>query len=112
MQTYVVSIGGKTVLAFRAGDDGKARAIMDERSMRSDLQTLTDMEGKPLWDGHSAIQVREATEAEHTEWERSRDQAIKDGEIDLNAGHDPDDWDIYFLKALRPKRRRRGRGVN
>jgi len=26
-------------------------------------------------------------------------QAIRDGEIDLNAGHDPDDWEVYFLEV-------------
>jgi len=29
--------------------------------MRSDLKVLVGMDGKPLWDGKSAIQVREAT---------------------------------------------------
>jgi hypothetical protein len=110
MQTYVASIGGKAVLAFRAEDDEQARAIMDESSMRSDLQTLADLDGKPLWDGKSAIQVQEATGAQHAEWEKSRDQAIRDGEIDLNAGQNPDDWDIYFLEIPRTRKGRRGRG--
>jgi hypothetical protein len=101
MKTYVASIGGNAVLAFRAEDDDQARAIVDnpEGSMRSDLQVLVGADGKPLWDGKSAIRVREATPAQHSEWEESRDQAISDGEIDLDAGNDPEEWNVYLISA-------------
>ena len=91
MNTYVAIIGGKAVLTFRAVDDDQARAMI-KGSMRSDLKVLVGTDGKPLWDGKSAIQVREATAAQHAEWKQSRDQAIRDGEIDLDAGNNPDDW--------------------
>jgi len=110
MQTYVAVIGGKAVLAFRAGDDEQAQAIVDGNSMRSDLQKITDMDGRPLWDGRSPIGVREASTAEHAEWETSRDDAIRDGEIDLDTGHDPDDWEIYFIEIPGTRRGRRSRG--
>lgn len=99
MKTYVASIGGKAVLAFRAEDDDQARAIIDddEGSMRSDLKVLVGTNGKPLWDGKSAIDAREATAAQHAEWKSSRDQAISDGEIDLDAGNDPDEWSVYLM---------------
>jgi len=99
MQTYVVSIGGKAVLAFRAEDDEQAREVAHSTSMQSDLRTLTDTEGKALWDGNAEIQVLRASVAHDAEWQQSRDQAIRDGEIDLNAGHDPDDWEVYFLEV-------------
>ena len=100
MKTYVARIGGKAVLAFRAEDDDEARAIIDdeEGSMRSDLKVLVGMDGKPLWDGESAVEVREATVAQHAEWKQSRDQAISDGEIDLDAGNNPDEWNVYLIK--------------
>ena len=103
MNTYVAIVGGKAVLTFRAVDDDQARAMIDDQegSVRSDLKVLVDMDGKPLWDGKSAIQVREATAAQHAEWKRSRDQAISDGEIDLDAGNDPDEWNVYLLGASR-----------
>jgi hypothetical protein len=106
MNTYVASIGGKSVLAFRAEDDDQARAIIDdpEGSMRSDLQLLVGTDGKPLWDGKSAIQVREANAAQHAEWEQSRDLAISDGEIDLDAGNDPDEWNVYLIGIPRTKK--------
>jgi hypothetical protein len=99
MKTYVARIGGKSVLIFRAEDDDQAQAIIDDHkgSMRSDLQVLVGTDRKPLWDGKSTIQVREATAAQHAEWEQSRDQAISDGEIDLDAGNDPDEWNVYLI---------------
>ena len=98
MKTYVACIGGEAVLAFRAEDDDEARAMIDDQEggMRSDLKALVGADGKPLWDGKSAIQVQEATAEQHAEWEQSRDQAISDEEIDLNAGDDPDEWSVYL----------------
>src|SRR6476646_7354168 len=89
MKTYVATIGGNAVLAFRAEDDEQA---------------LVGADGKPLWDGKSTIQAREATPAQHTEWEQSRDQAISDGEIDLDAGNDPDEWNVYLIGIPRLKK--------
>ena len=90
-------------MAFRAEDDDEARSIIGEEggSMRSDLRALAGMDGKSLWDGKSAIQVREATAEQHAEWKRSRDQAIIDGEIDLDAGNNPDEWNVYLLGVSR-----------
>jgi hypothetical protein len=103
MKTYVASIGGKAVLAFRAEDDDEARAMVDDQegSMQSDLKVLVDADGKPLWDGKSAIEAREATAAQHAEWKQSRDLAIRDGEIDLDAGNNPDEWNVYLIGAHR-----------
>ncbi len=109
MNTYVAIIGGKAVLTFRAVDDDQARAMTDDQegSVRSDLKVLADMDGKPLWDGKSAIQVREATVAQDAEWKRSRDQAIIDGEIDLDVGNNPDEWNVYLMGASRTNKVRR-----
>ena len=107
MNTYVAITGGKAVLTFRAVDDDQARAMIDDQkgSMRSDLKVLVDTDGKPLWDGKSPIQVREATAAQHAEWKRSRDQAISDGEIDLDARNNPDEWNVYLMSNPKTVRR-------
>ena len=106
MKTYVATIDGSPVLAFRAEDDDQARAMVDgpDGSMQSDLKMLVDADGKPLWNGKSEIRVREATPAQHTEWEESRDQAISDGEIDLDAGNDPNEWNVYLVTKPVKKR--------
>ena len=111
MQTYVVSIGGETVLAFRAEDDEQAREVAHSTSMQSDLRALTDTDGKPLWDGKADIQVQLASAVHDAEWKQSRDQAIRDGEIDLNAGHSPDDWEVYFLELHQTKKGRPRHGA-
>ena len=105
MKPYVASIGGNVVLAFRAEDDDEARAMIDDQDggMRSDLRALVGAEGNPLWDGKSAIQAQEATAAQHAEWEQSRDQAISDDEIDLDAGDDPDDGSVYLTSIPQTK---------
>ena len=105
MKTYVASIGGNAVLAFRAEDDDNARAMIDDQEggMRSDLKALVGADGKPLWDGKSAIRAHGATTAQHAEWEQSRDQAISDEEIDLDAGDDPDEWSVYLTSIPHTK---------
>jgi hypothetical protein len=109
MNTYVAIIGGKAVLTFRAVDDDQAHAMIDDQegSVRSDLKVLVGTDGKPLRDGKSAIQVRDATAAQHAEWKRSRDQAISDGEIDLDARSNPDEWKVYFRGFSRTNKVRR-----
>ena len=105
MKTYVACIGEEAVLAFRAEDDDEARAMIDDQEggIRSDLKALVGADGKPLWDGKSAIQAKEATAAEHAEWEQSRDQAISDEEIDLDTGDDPDEWSVYLTSIPQGK---------
>ena len=105
MKTYVAFVGDKAVLAFRAEDDDQAQAMIDdeEGSIRSDLKVLIGANEKPLWDGKAAIRVREATAAQHAEWEQSRDQAISGEEIDLDAGDDPDEWSVYLTSIPQTK---------
>ncbi len=109
MKTYVAMIGGKAIMAFRAEDDDQARAIIDDQdgSMRSDLKVLVGTDGTPLWDGKSPIETREANAAQHAEWERARNQAIRDGEIDLDARNDPDEWNVYLMSVSQTKKVRR-----
>lgn len=98
MKTYVACVGEEAVLAFRAENDDEAHEMVNDKegSIRSDLKVLIGADEKPLWDGRSAIEAREATAAQQAEWEQSRDQAISDEEIDLDAGDDPDEWSVYL----------------
>ena len=38
---------------------------------------------------------------------RTGDQAIIDGEIDLHAGNNPDEWNVYLMGASRTNEDRR-----
>ena len=68
-----------------------------------DLKVLVGTNEKPLWNGKSAIHMQEATAAQHAEWEQSRDQAISDEEIDLDAGGDHYEWSIYLTSVPQMK---------
>ena len=105
MKTYVAWLGGDAVFAFRAENDDEAHAMIDdeEGSIRTDLKALVGADEKPLWDGKSAIQLQEASAAQHAEWEQSRDQAINDEEIDLDAGDDPDEWSVCLRRIPQTK---------
>ena len=105
MKTYVACIGEEAVLAFRAENDDDAHSMIDdeEGSIRSDLTVLVGTDENALWDGKSSLQVREATAAQHAEWEQSRDQAISDERLDLDAGDDPDQWSVYLTRIPRKK---------
>jgi hypothetical protein len=105
MKTYVACIGEEAVLAFRAENDDEAHEMINDKegSVRSDLKVLVGTDEKPLWDGKSAIVMQEATAAQHAEWEQSRDQAIADEEIDLDAGDDPDEWSVYLTSIHQTK---------
>jgi hypothetical protein len=104
MQTYVATVGGTAIMAFRAEDEEQARAMIAEHNMRADLHTLVGPDGNPLWDGKSEIGVREATPAENTDWEQSRDQAISEDEIDVDAGDNPDEWEVYLIDVPSAKK--------
>ena len=80
--------------------------VIDDQdgSMPSDLKVLVDTDGKPLWDRKSPIEAREATAAQHAAWKQSRDQAIRDGEIDLDARNDPDEWNVYLMSIPQTKK--------
>jgi hypothetical protein len=47
--------------------------------------------------------LRDATAAQHAEWEQARDQAISDEEIDLDAGDDPDEWNVFLASIPQTK---------
>jgi hypothetical protein len=105
MKTYIACIGEEAALAFRAENDDEAHEMIgdEDGSIQSDLKALSGTDETALWDGKSAIKMRQATVPENAEWERSRDQAIGDEEIDLDAGDDPDDWNVYLNRIPQTK---------
>jgi hypothetical protein len=93
MKTYVAVIGGEALLAFRAEDDEQAQAIAgdDEGDVRTALLEVVRVEGTPLWDGSSPINVRPATDAEHKVWENETD-----------ADDDADIFEVFLIPIYDP----------
>jgi hypothetical protein len=99
MTVYVADIGGRGVAAFQADSDSDAELARD-RVFRDDLMVLTTG-GLPLWDGVSAIEIRQARSGEAAKWRASHARAISQGNIE---GAD-EAW-IAFLVALTDPHRR------
>lgn len=59
MSLFVAEIAGRGVVAYEAADADEARALLADRALLRDLCILQN-EGRPLWDGTSEINLREA----------------------------------------------------
>ena len=81
MTVYVADIGGRGVAAFQADSDSDAERLARDRVFRDDLMVLTTG-GLPLWDGVSAIEIRQARPGEAAKWRASRARAISQGNIE------------------------------
>jgi hypothetical protein len=82
----------------------RRKKIVAVGSVSCDLIPLNGTPCNARGRGGATIQVREATAAQNAEWEQSRDQAISDGEIDLDAGNNPDEWNGVFRSNAPLKR--------
>jgi hypothetical protein len=102
MTVYVADIGGRGVAAFQADSDSDAERLARDRVFRDDLMVLATG-GLPLWDGVSAIEIRQARPGEAAKWRASRARAISQGNIE---GAD-EAW-VAFLVALTDPHRRDG----
>jgi hypothetical protein len=97
MQTYVAEVAGRAVIAFRAKDEIEAQKWIDtEEDVRSDLAVLEN-EGRPLWDGETAIVVRAATFAEKAAWTR-KSVELSEEEGDYN----PNDTLAFLVPITDP----------
>jgi hypothetical protein len=106
MKTYVAEINGEAIMAFRAEDDVGALAFVNEENgdFQLGLYDVVRADGKPLWDGESAISPRLATAAEHDQWLNVRNAetgAAADGkQIDPEMGGDLDDFSVYLIPVI------------
>jgi hypothetical protein len=71
MAVFVAEINGQGIIAFSQPSADNALAWADDEAFRSDLTFLEGEDGRPLWDGHSEIYVREADPEEAERWEAS-----------------------------------------
>jgi hypothetical protein len=102
MPVYVAAIGLRGIAAFHANDDSAAALRVRDCSFRDDLMVLATA-GRPLWDGVTAIDVREALAGEDVKWRASRARAVRQGNIE----HEDDAWIAFLVPLNDPTRRRR-----
>jgi hypothetical protein len=89
MKYFTVEIGGRPIACFRSEDQEDAEHFFEAEDFREDLTILLS-DGKPLWDGRAALNLREANAAEKGEV----DQAY---EFDADLQKEADDEFVVFL---------------
>ncbi len=67
MTVYVAEIAGRAIFAFDAPDADAAKARLSDREYLGDLYVLQS-DGHSLWDGRTAIEMREAVAEEAEVW--------------------------------------------
>jgi hypothetical protein len=74
---YVAEVAGRPMFALNAPNRDAAEATLAEPGVRLDLQQF-HAGGAPLWDGVSAMVLRDPTDPERALWEASFFKAIRD----------------------------------
>ena len=99
---FTLEIDG-TAIAVINGDEATARDLFTCDGFKEDIRTLT-VDGKPIWNGTSALTVRAASQDEIDEFDEAiaADQGEGDFEPDPQHANDAsddeeDEADIVFL---------------
>lgn len=98
---FTLEIEG-TAVAVINSDEASAKDLFTCVGFKEDIRTMTS-EGKPLWNGTSALTVRPATEDEIEIFEDALAEDDGEGEFTEDAHHsdadsdDEDEADIVFL---------------
>ena len=92
MTIFVTEINGQGIFAFSQLTMDVAQALADDEDFLADLMFLQGEDGRPLWDGHAEIYVREADPEEVGRWDASFTEARQNGDAE-----DAEDWAIYLV---------------
>jgi hypothetical protein len=79
---FVVEIDGRGVLVFNAQSAATTDGTLEEGGIRERLKEHRDNDGRPLWDGRSEIQIREATPSEAEVWADLLARLVSDGQLE------------------------------
>ncbi|KRB51694.1 hypothetical protein ASE04_09125 [Rhizobium sp. Root708] len=89
MDYFTIEIGGQAVASFRSENADDAKHFFEAEDFREDL-TILQSQGKPVWDGLAAINLRKATADEAGEVEHAY-------EFDDDPERTVDDEFVVFL---------------
>ena len=79
---YVLEIGERAVLCFPAAGLQEAQSLLKEQWLHTDLKDLRSG-GKPLWDGHEKLRVRNADASAMSRFERELKSLPQDGDLPI-----------------------------
>jgi hypothetical protein len=102
MTIYVVEVRGRGIAAFHSDTGAAAEVRVRDRVLLDDLMVLAT-DGLPLWDGVTALRVRQALPAEEEKWRALRARAIRQG----NNESDDAEWIAFLVVLTDPDRRKR-----
>ena len=100
---FTLEIDG-TAIAVINGDEATARDLFTCDGFKEDIRTMT-IDGRPIWNGTSALTVRKSTEDEIEEFEDALASDDGEGDFEPDEQHaaegdgsdDEDEADIVFL---------------
>ena len=101
-EAYTLEIKGKPALVFAAADQNSAWQHIQTNFFRADLAAMETDSGEPLWNGDSALVIREAAEEERALLDEAVTDAISTD--DLNSWQEALDcnYGIYLFPVRVP----------
>jgi hypothetical protein len=96
---YVLSVKGRSLAAIQAPSTAHVADRVRDLAFRDDLMSLAT-DGVPLWDGVTAVDVREALAPEELKWRASRARAVRHGNIDT----DDEGWTAFLVPLTDPEK--------
>jgi hypothetical protein len=103
MTIWVVEIEGRAVLAISATTRDEAEdAITPDGAIAADLMVLERPDGAAIWDGETALVLREAEVDEQVAWDNMVAAAVLDGEIGSREEAHEDGYVAYLVPVVDP----------
>jgi len=95
---FILEIAGKAI-AITNADEDQAREVFMSEDFKDDLKSFSS-EGKPLWDGVTALKIRRATDDEIDAFDEAMEDDADDFEEDEDDEDDEDGIDVMFLALI------------
>ncbi len=98
---FTLEIAGRPVAVLSVPTRADAEEWLGDEEVRQDL-TILEHEGKPLWDGRAALQFREATPSERSEFESALEEDEPDGHGNTGAEDDDTGFVMFLVDVTDP----------
>ena len=92
MALFTVEVAGRPVLVF-SEDSRDAAEELATSLIGPDLQDF-ESGGRPIWDGQSALSVREADSGEAARWQKGFEEAQDEGA----TGDEPEEFAVFLVE--------------
>ena len=104
MSAFTLEVKDKPTLVFAAADQDSAWWHVQTNFFRSDLEAMETDSGEPLWNGESALVIREATEEERALLDEAVTDAISNDDLESWQEAMDGGFGIYLFPVRIPAR--------